>query len=163
MTADVELQVTCAAPGMPSKRDMAAWVNAAVDAAGGAPHRRVEVGVRVVDEAESRELNCRYRQKDRPTNVLAFPADAELPGGWPEDMPAPLGDLVICAPVVAREADAQDKAEGDHWAHMLVHGTLHLLGYDHEAAEEAEAMEAMEIRILEAGGLQNPYEDKYFS
>ena len=99
---------------------------------------RGELCVRVVDEAESRRLNHDYRHKDAPTNVLSFPADIDLPEVlvW--------GDVVVCAPVVAREAVAQRKQYEDHFAHMVVHGVLHLLGYDHQAADEAAAMERLE-------------------
>lgn len=111
---------------------------------------RGELTLRIVGEAESRALNRRYRGKDRPTNVLSFPAEA-APGE------KRLGDLVICAPVVAREAAEQGKHPGAHWAHMVVHGCLHLLGYDHELRQEAEAMEAKERKILTRLGFSDPY------
>lgn len=111
-----------------------------------------ELSIRLVDEQESAELNHQYRGKDGPTNVLSFPFEAPI-----ELEPKLLGDLVICVPVVENEAQAQDKAVNDHWAHMVVHGCLHLLGYDHIEDEEAEQMEALEIRILNTLNIINPY------
>lgn len=102
-----------------------------------------------------RSLNCAFRGKDKPTNVLSFPAGDVA--GLPADAPLPLGDIVICAGVVGAEAAAQGKTEDDHWAHMLVHGTLHLLGFDHETDAEAADMEALETRILGEHGIADPY------
>jgi probable rRNA maturation factor len=112
-----------------------------------------EVCVRVVDQAESRELNERYRRKDNPTNVLSFPAEVNLPSGrvW--------GDIVICAPVVRAEAAEQDKSPDAHFAHMIVHGVLHLLGYDHQLGTDAEKMESLEKDILGRLGFGDPYRD----
>lgn len=114
------------------------------------------VSIRLVDEEESADLNSRYRNKTGSTNVLSFPATL------PEDMQvllqqSPLGDLAICAPVVEREAGEQRKPVLAHWAHMTVHGTLHLLGHDHQNSEDAESMERLECRILESLGFNNPY------
>ena len=117
-----------------------------------------EIGIACVDLAESHELNLQYREKDKPTNVLSFPSDI------PEEMlnlldAEPLGDLVICIPVVLQEASEQQKTPIDHFTHLLVHGVLHLLGYDHETSEaEAEEMEALEIEILKKLGIDNPYQ-----
>lgn len=117
-----------------------------------------EIGIACVDLAESHELNLQYREKDKPTNVLSFPSDI------PEEMlnvldAEPLGDLVICIPVVLQEASEQQKTPIDHFIHLLVHGVLHLLGYDHETSEaEAEEMEALEIEILKKLGIANPYQ-----
>lgn len=127
-----------------------------------------ELVVRVVDEAESAMLNERFRGKPGPTNVLAFPADAAppagapLPGGMPPagfapDEPRPLGDLAICAAVVAREAAEQGKPVRAHWAHMVVHGCLHLRGYDHMNPAEAAEMEARERELLAGLGIADPY------
>jgi probable rRNA maturation factor len=102
-----------------------------------------------------RALNRDYRDKDKPTNVLSFPAGQVT--GLPEAEPMPIGDIVVCADVVSNEAAEQGKAPPDHWAHMLVHGTLHLLGFDHEADAEAAAMETLESRILAEQGVADPY------
>jgi len=156
----VDLDVDAQAGGAPARADMERWLGAALGAAGSMRAGGHEVGVRIVAEPESRALNDRYRGQDRATNVLAFPA-AGLPPDWPPGLALPLGDLVICAPVVAREAAEQGKDPAAHWAHMLVHGMLHLLGHDHQTETEAARMEALEIRVLAAGGLENPYEDRY--
>ena len=119
------------------------------------PGRDVDVSVRIVDEHEMRTLNREYRKQDKPTNVLAFPAgDAEFvpPGERPL-----LGDIVVCAAVVAREAEEQGKQLDHHWSHMLVHGTLHLLGYDHATDREATEMEALERSVLDSLGIADPY------
>ena len=119
-----------------------------------------EIGIACVDNSESHKLNLEYRQKDKPTNVLSFPSDV------PEEVLAmldalPIGDLVICIPVVLQEAIDQNKTPIEHFTHMLVHGTLHLMGYDHETSdEEAEEMEALEIEILAKLGFENPYTEQ---
>lgn len=111
-----------------------------------------ELVIRVVDANESQELNKTFRGKDYPTNVLSFPADIQLPEG-----PKILGDIAICLPVVKREADEQSKRFDQHFAHIVVHGCLHLMGYDHEYEHDADQMEAKEIGILENLGYPNPY------
>jgi probable rRNA maturation factor len=119
-----------------------------------------EIGIACVDNAESHKLNLEYRQKDKPTNVLSFPSDI------PEEVLSmldalPIGDLVICIPVVLKEAIEQNKTPIEHFTHMLVHGTLHLMGYDHETSDEdAEEMEALEIEILAKLGFSNPYTEQ---
>jgi probable rRNA maturation factor len=125
------------------------WARAALK---GVRRERVALGVRIVGSAESRRLNRRYRQKDKPTNVLSFPFEA--PAGVTSDV---LGDLVICAPVVRREAREEGKPTEAHWAHMVVHGVLHLRGQDHRNDREAKAMERMEIRIMKSLGFADPY------
>ena len=111
-----------------------------------------ELVIRVIDANESQKLNKTFRDKDYPTNVLSFPADIQLPEG-----PTILGDIAICLPVVKREADEQSKRFDQHFAHMVVHGCLHLMGYDHEDEDDADQMEAKEIGILENLGYPNPY------
>jgi probable rRNA maturation factor len=113
----------------------------------------VQLTIRITDESEIRELNATYRGKDKPTNVLSFPFEAP-PG---VELPL-LGDIIICAQVVAAEAQAQGKPLEAHWAHMVIHGTLHLLGYDHIDEAEAEQMEGLEIELLTGLGYANPYE-----
>lgn len=133
----------------PSDTDIQRWATAVLQAE---QHADAELTVRIVDTAESAALNEQYRHKRGPTNVLSFPF--ECPPGVDLNL---LGDLVICAPLVQQEARAQHKEEEAHWAHMVVHGTLHLLGYDHLHEDEAEAMENREIRIMEGLGYANPY------
>lgn len=135
---------------VPEDSSFLAWANAAVDDAS------VSLAIRVVDEAASHELNERYRRQAKPTNVLSFPA--ELPPAVAEQIECPpLGDLVICAPLVSHEALAQDKPEAHHWAHLTVHGVLHLRGYDHADDAQAELMEQLEIEVLKRLGIPNPY------
>ncbi len=116
-----------------------------------------EIGIACVDNDESHKLNLQYRGKDKPTNVLSFPSD--LPDEMAQILDTfPIGDLVISIPVVLQEAIEQNKAPTEHFTHMLVHGTLHLMGYDHETSDEdAEEMEALEIEILAKLGFENPY------
>ncbi|MFN3785214.1 MAG: rRNA maturation RNase YbeY [Thiothrix sp.] len=137
---------------IPNEAVLAQWAQAAWQGAGEAG-----VVVRVVAEAESQALNRSYRGKDYPTNVLSFPYDLP-PLPLEADETAYLGDLVICQPVMRREAAEQGKTSEQHWAHLLVHGLLHLQGYDHIDDAEAEAMEALEIRILAQLGFPNPYQ-----
>lgn len=120
-----------------------------------AKHGSREVAIRVVDEPESARLNETYRNRQGATNVLSFPF--EPPVGMPPQELLLLGDLAICAPVVIREAREQDKPVEAHWAHMVVHGILHLLGYDHQDDSEAEAMERLETDILAQMGIASPY------
>lgn len=117
-----------------------------------------EMAVRIVDARESRELNRMWRGKDKPTNVLSFPAPEQSRRGKPQDFRLPLGDLVICAQVVRREAQRDGKQLVAHWAHMVIHGALHLAGYDHEAGRrECLRMERREIAVLRSFGIGNPY------
>ena len=132
----------------PPRTQIASWASLA--AGRGAGGR--ELGVRVVAPAESRRLNARYRGRDRATNVLSFPVE-RIPGAPAQ----PLGDLVICAAVLRAEARQQGKSLRAHWAHLIVHGTLHLLGYDHEDSGEAQRMERREIALLRRLGFANPY------
>lgn len=157
---NVELQVACRTETIPHESDIRGWIEGALRATGGAADGEYDVVVRVVDERESRALNYRFRQKDKPTNVLAFPAgDGVESGGLPDSPEKPLGDLAVCAPVLEREAREQGKTAAAHWGHLLVHGTLHLLGYDHQDAAGAARMERLETSILAAHGIADPYGD----
>ena len=153
MNVEVDVQLACEGIAVPSADVVSTWVNRALAAAG--ESTAAELSVRIVDADEMQALNRDYRDKDRPTNVLSFPVGPVT--GMPDDAPVLLGDIVVCASVVHDEAAAQGKADTDHWAHMLVHGTLHLLGYDHVDPNEAAAMEALETRILAAHGVADPY------
>lgn len=151
MAYQLDIEIACEGASVPPEASLQAWLGAALDAAGA--DKDAEVSVCIVDEAEGQALNAQYRHKDYPTNVLSFPADIPAEVGIPL-----LGDLVVCAPVVAREAAEQGKSLEAHWAHMLVHGTLHLLGYDHIEEAEAEEMEALETGVLTQLGFPPPYE-----
>ena len=159
----VDLQVTCDAPGLPEERDVGHWIALAAAGSGREIPAGAEISVRIVDEVESQSINRQYRGKDRPTNVLAFPAELETLPGLPSVEHTALGDLVICAPIVSREAVAQGKTEAAHWAHLVVHGFLHLVGFDHESDAEAAEMEGLEVAILASMGLGNPYEDRHLT
>ncbi len=149
MPIKVDLQNDEACADIPAEQKFRDWVEASLQAS----YRQLEQTIRVVDEAESQDLNRRYRGKAVPTNVLAFPADAEF-----LDYDC-LGDLVICAPVVTAEASAQGKTGEAHWAHLVVHGMLHLQGFDHQTAPQTREMERLEIKILDTLGYTNPYND----
>jgi probable rRNA maturation factor len=139
---------------VPARVRMNRWAAAALGRRGDGR----EIAVRVVGKNESRELNRLWRGKDKPTNVLSFPAPEQSKRGMPAEAYLPLGDLVICADVVRREAARDGKPIDAHWAHMVVHGTLHLAGYDHEAGErERMRMERREIAVLKSFGIGNPY------
>ena len=135
--------------GIPSAAGFRHWAEAAL---AGARHRKpAELSIRIVGTREGRALNQRYRDRDYATNVLSFPV--ELPRG----VRSPLGDIAICAPVVAREARDQGKSVRDHYAHLTVHGVLHLLGFDHHNDEDAAKMEALERQVLAGLGVDDPY------
>ena len=140
---------------VPAPEEITSWVEAALDAGNVHAGRDIEVAVAVVSAAAMRDLNRRYRHQDRPTNVLSFPADRVA--GLTDGDNLFLGDIVLCAEVVADEAAAAGRAVNSHWAHLCVHGTLHLGGYDHVTTDEAERMEALETRILETFGIGDPY------
>jgi len=151
MKLHVEIQTASTEPA-PDEDDIRSWIAAAL--AGGARSADSEICVRLVDSDEMSKLNRDYRAKEGPTNVLSFPADL------PTELEQPLlGDIVICAPVVRTEAAQQHKSLRAHWAHMTIHGTLHLLGYDHIEDYQAAAMEALETRILEQLNFACPYRD----
>lgn len=145
---NLSVQYACSVDGLPLRPQIRAWARAALNADGA---RGGQITIRLVDAEESQALNREYRGKDYPTNVLSFPYEME---------PVVLGDLVVCAPVVAREADAQGKTLEAHYAHLVVHGLLHLQGYDHETGEDdARRMENKEREILAALGFADPYYD----
>ena len=148
MTLDLEVQVATEHQPVPAESEFERWVEAALEERADAA-----LVVRLVDQAESETLNTRYRGRQGATNVLSFSADL------PEEVALPLlGDIVICAPLVAEEAAAQGKAERDHWAHLVIHGVLHLLGHDHQKPAEAQRMELLEVEILNRLGIGDPYQ-----
>jgi probable rRNA maturation factor len=152
---DLQLDVQIAVAkenDLPTAEQLKQWVVAALIKR--TEYDEPELTIRIVDEAESQELNNDYRGKDKPTNVLSFPFEA------PAHVPIPLlGDLIICKQVVEREAIEQGKTLTSHWAHMTVHGCLHLLGYDHIEDEEAEEMEGIERVVMADLGFEDPYKD----
>ncbi|WP_410685656.1 rRNA maturation RNase YbeY [Avibacterium paragallinarum] len=145
----IDLQIaTENSENLPSEQQFQQWATAAVQA----ENLESEITIRIVDEVESQQLNATYRGKDYPTNVLSFPFEC------PEEVELPLlGDLVICRQVVEREAAEQGKPLMAHWVHMVVHGCLHLLGYDHIEDDEAEEMESLETEIMQELGFADPY------
>lgn len=149
MRLTLSVQVAASGRGLPRKPAIARWARAALR---GVRRKRVALGVRLVGRRESARLNAVYRGKRGPTNVLSF--SFEAPPGAKSDL---LGDLVICADVVRREARALRRPEAAHWAHMVVHGIMHLRGYDHENDKDAARMERREARTLQALGYPNPY------
>lgn len=146
----VVIQRAASAPGAPPPAKLRAWARHALAAA----ERGGEITIRIVEQDESADLNSRYRGKEGPTNVLSFPA--QVPD-LPSDETLPIGDVVICAGVVAAEAAQQGKALEAHWAHMVVHGALHLAGYDHENPQDAHVMELLERKLLNALGFPDPW------
>ena len=152
MNPDLVIIRACDDGGVPTDQEFQSWAAGALAGAAGS----CSLGIRVVAEKESAELNHRYRDRDHPTNVLSFPMDLPVELGRALES-KPLGDLVICAGVVALEAQQQGKPEMNHWAHLTVHGILHLLGHGHENEEEAVAMEALEREILQGFGIPDPY------
>ncbi|WP_025821532.1 rRNA maturation RNase YbeY [Shewanella marina] len=148
---DLDLQVAVAGHTLPSQQQFELWVtNALSDTM-----EQAELTIRIVDTEESQTLNRTYRGKDKPTNVLSFPFEV------PEGIELPLlGDLVICASVVETEASEQQKPLEAHWAHMVTHGCLHLLGYDHIIDAEAEEMESLETQLIESLGFTDPYKEQ---
>ncbi len=170
----VELQNVSSQAGLPDAASVSQWVALALSRVDDAQIRNAELCVRFVDAAEGAQLNAQFRQIDKATNVLSFPADVTLESvanpvavapmavqqtaaESQDSLPVLLGDLVVCGPVVAAEAVEQGKTLTDHAAHLVVHGVLHLLGYDHETDLEAQAMESLEISLLAELGIANPY------
>lgn len=146
----LELQIETAATDLPSEAQFQMWIDAAL----ADQDKEFEVVIRLVDETESAQLNQEYRGKSGPTNVLSF--EFEVPDGIPLNL---LGDLVICAPLVEKEALDQQKPVTNHWAHLVIHGVLHLRGFDHLDDDEADEMEAKEIEILKNLNIPNPYQE----
>lgn len=146
----LDLQIACAdSQGLPDEATFQRWLEGVLPQF----QEEAEVTIRLVDEAESNQLNLTYRGKDNPTNVLSFPFEA------PPGIELPLlGDLIICRQVVEQEAIEQQKTLEAHWAHMVVHGSLHLLGYDHIEDDEAEEMESLETEIMQDMGYPDPYQ-----
>jgi len=154
MQAELEIQRVSTSKNIPLDEQFRLWVEAALP---GQPGKYI-TAIRIVDEQEAQRFNRDYRDRDYATNVLSF--TAQLPEGLPPEIRrSQLGDLLICAPVVAREAKEQCRLESDHWAHLTIHGILHLLGYDHEQADEALVMESLETEILAQLGISDPYQD----
>ncbi len=155
---DVSVGYALPRAGLPAAASFRKWVAAALSGR----IREADLAVRLVDAREGRALNRHYRGKDYATNVLSFPADIAEGVKLPKGVKMPLlGDLVLCAPVVAREAREQGKRLNDHYAHLTVHGALHLLGWNHEDAREADCMEALEREILAGLGIADPYGDEH--
>lgn len=151
---DVSISYATARAGVPSPASFRKWVAAALQSR----IREADLAIRIVGEEEGRALNRHYRGRDYATNVLSFPADIADGVKLPKGVTLPLlGDIVLCAPVVAREARDQGKAPNAHYAHLTVHGVLHLLGWDHQDAREAEAMESLERVVLAGLGIADPY------
>lgn len=151
MTIELELQIASDAQTLPHPAQFREWIGSTLDD----KYDNVELTIRIVDIEEMTELNETYRKKHGPTNVLSFPADIDA--SFDINL---LGDIIICAPVVQKEASDANIDLIAHWAHMVVHGTLHLLGYDHIDADDADAMEALETKILTDLGYPAPYGDK---
>ena len=145
---EVDVSYASRSPWAPSSQRLSEWAEAALSPVA----KRSVLSVRIVGMARSRSLNSRYRHKDKPTNVLSFAGAGPAPDGR-----SFLGELVICAPLVALEARAQDKTLKAHWAHLTIHGVLHLMGFDHERAPEAKKMAAREVQILDRLGFSDPY------
>lgn len=149
MTVTLDLQLACEDNTIPEVEDFQCWVDTAL----GSYNKPFELTIRIVEVEESQTLNAQYRDKDKPTNVLSFPFD--VPEGIEMDL---LGDLVVCANVVKQESIEQNKPLKHHWAHMIIHGCLHLLGYDHISDEEAVEMENIEIQLLKKLSIADPYQ-----
>jgi probable rRNA maturation factor len=147
VSLDIAVQNATSFTPVPSDQQFERWVSAALH-----KHGDAELLIRLVDRRESRQLNTRYRHENKATNVLSFPADLPKEVGL-----ALLGDIIICAPIVAKEARDQHKTAEAHWAHLTIHGILHLLGHDHQLEEEASEMESIESKILKSLGFPDPY------
>ena len=148
MSIDINVQYAINIPGLPTENEIKQWVNTSLDSLAD----NAELTLRIVDEEEGKHLNEQWRKSSGPTNVLSFSYNNDDKAGSSVH-----GDIVICAPVIAREAVEQRKPLNAHWAHMVIHGVLHLLGYDHIDSEDTEKMEALEKKILDKLGIPDPY------
>ncbi|WP_057832017.1 rRNA maturation RNase YbeY [Colwellia sp. TT2012] len=148
----IDLQIACKATELPTKTQFQLWVDTALAEVASKPEQEFELTIRLVNSDESQQLNSQYRGQDKATNVLSFPF--EVPDGIELNL---LGDLIICIEVMKLEAQAQNKALFDHWAHLVIHGCLHLVGFDHISDSDAVEMETIEITILAKLGISNPY------
>lgn len=147
----LDIQIATEFEGIPNQQQFQQWVDTVLSDQA----QDSEIVIRLVDAAESAELNRQYRHKQGATNILSFPFEA--PEGMELDL---LGDLVICAPLIAQQAVEQKKLPEHHWAHITIHGVLHLLGYDHIEESDAEEMEALEIKLLNMLNIANPYQEE---
>jgi probable rRNA maturation factor len=150
VSIDLDLQIVCEFEGLPSQSQIELWANQALISF----KEHAELTVRIADEIESKELNSQYRGKESPTNVLSFPFEA--PPGI--DLPL-IGDLIICPQIVKQESIEQEKTFHAHFAHMVIHGCLHLIGFDHINEKDAEEMETLEKTFLSELGISDPYRD----
>jgi len=157
----VDIQIACENYNVPSKEDFETWIMLSIRNIDFILEQDFEIGIRVVNESESKRLNKQYRKINQSTNILSFFSSMDDNIRWSKTIPKPLGDLVICAPVIEREAIEQGKELFAHWAHMIVHGMLHLVGFDHAVEHEANEMESLEVDILEELGFSNPYASQY--
>lgn len=151
MSHQIDLQIACEETQLPSKEQFQLWVDTAL-AEVNTTNKDFELTIRLVDIEESQQLNLQYRGKDRPTNVLSFPF--EVPEGIELNL---LGDLIICIDVMKKEVNDQNKVLFDHWAHLVVHGCLHLVGFDHISDSDALEMETIEVSVLKKLNISNPY------
>jgi probable rRNA maturation factor len=151
MPHHIDLQVACTTDELPSQSQLQLWVDTALSSASQVT-QTFELTIRLVELEESQQLNSQFRGQDKPTNVLSFPF--EVPEGLTLNL---LGDLVICVDIMKNEAKSQNKKLFDHWAHLVIHGCLHLLGFDHISDAEAEEMEAIEVAALAKLNINNPY------
>ena len=155
MPHKIDLQIACEETKYPSIEQFQRWVNTALDEVSSDTKQAFELTIRIVNREESQQLNNQYRGIDKPTNVLSFPF--EVPEGIELNL---LGDLIICIEVMQKEAQDQNKALFDHWAHLVIHGCLHLVGFDHISDNEALEMESIEVLILKKLGINDPYLEK---
>ena len=155
MPHQIDLQIACEETELPTNEQFQLWIDTALAEISSDPSQEFELTIRLVNREESQQLNNQYRGMDKPTNVLSFPF--EVPEGIELNL---LGDLIICIEVMKKEALDQNKALFDHWAHLVIHGCLHLVGFDHISDSEALEMESIEIAILKKLDISDPYLEK---